>query len=373
VLTLKKINNRKILLSLAVLAIPHAFLSSNCNRICNCNDRGHTATLNTCTFTIDSIQTPHITNSKRLYKNYSGFRPGFIKKGDNYYFSYLSGSDLIFISIMDSSKIFRFHQFFVAGNGNTYLTHFSGDTIHVVDIQLKKYSQLKVSDDFRVIETNSVYLKNVIKSSKVYLYANIYGNQLAFKHPYLAIPYGVTNKKNLVDSTAILLFDVNTNKVKNIIKFPSCFKCKYFYTEYVQPQLYGENIYALFSFYNGFVSYNLTDESTKWKILPNSVGYNQFDKKKSQNLAYVRNYLSTTEQNVFGGAVSDNRYIIIKKRETDNIQNGPSYIIYSYKTDSITCINDLRKDLLPGMSFKFKNGIIIPNKNFSELFYYEFP
>ncbi len=352
------------------------FSSTNCKSVdCKCNDHEpwSSKTSDSCAWKVTSYDIRYVASILKYWKIDNKFKPGFIRKEQQCYYTYLSNNHLVFISIFDSSKIYIKDFHFLDTRKSYYLTHFIHDTIHIVDQNEKQYFQFFVNDDFRIEKILSVDLNSIVNIKNWYVRVNSVGNQLGYNHPYIYLPYGLLNGRNYLDKEALLCIDLNSKAIKKVIAYPECFANCDLHLESTMPEVRESFIYGVFSYYNGYIKQNIVSNDLILRALPGGVGVKEFDSRKKEDLSYSRAYQVKNERNVSFVFLQTGNYIIIKKLFKQNLNDEDHYNCYYYKkNDNLICIKRINEAISSAEICQYQTGFIVFDKSFSNLYYYEF-
>lgn len=363
----------KLILGFSIICI------SSCNRsICNCYNDG---TEKISSKSKDSIlwKTTEIDTKpiRSLVKNLQADEVFglylYARQNGDYYFTFLSSADsIVFINLakQESFDAVSYKENIKQGNSCNIL--FENDTLHFVDLGSKKYFRYALANDFLLTKIDSVDLTPSL--TDCYLMTRPNAQALAYSYPCIYIPYGHNKKASFIDSKAFLRVDVRTKKIEKIADFPDCFRCSYIYDAHssIRANRDGSIVY-LFNKFDKLFSLRPGEKKSTTYNLDHLCAFEAFDKKKEQNLAYVRKYLDNEEKNLSLFNVLNKYTVVVKRNAKKLLADKNTYSMYVF--DSVfnqVATKQIEHPVFSPCIYEYKNGILIFNDSLNKAYYYDF-
>ena len=255
-----------------------------------------------------------------------------------------------------------------------YNSLFSNDTFHYVDLWGKKYFEYKVERDSSFSLIDSIDLSKIQGFEHYYISTNLGTQSLAYKYPYILVPYGHNTKKNFIDTWAYLKINLQTKKVAKVIRYPECYQCSNIYDQNSTTVFNADgSIICLFDQFDE-LHYLSTEEKRDTVFqLYHTCSFVAFDKSKEQNLAYIRKYLENGEKNIKVLNVNDIYHVVIKRNFKKELTDKSTYSIFVFDSQfkQVYSENIFHPVFTPTI-FEYKKGFLIFNDSLNKAYYYDF-
>lgn len=295
----------------------------------------------------------------------------FEKKGKPYLLYVSSNGNLVCADMRDPgrvaySPVTRFRQ------DAHFLMDCFQDTVHLIDVKEKIYYRIALNEDMTLGHSSSIDLSDIAGMNDWYIHVNNTSRPLSYSYPYLYFPYGLLKAKNFQDRQAVLKINTVNKSFEKILDYPGCYSNCDFYSSNTSIAANGSEVYALFSFSNDIKKLNISSGNISQAQIPGSDGFTPFDRSKEKNLAYVRMYENTTEKNA-GILLLKKGQVAFKRIAKASLNDPERYQYFFFNSrDELQCTGVFTDDVFIPLARRFGNGIVVPDKKFSKLFYYEF-
>ena len=366
---------RKSILAIIIL-LPLASFFLKCSTKCLCvESQAQTISdsIQECNFNMRSIPIPHIPKVLKKMRANGAFNFSLFTRNEKIYLSYVSTqNELLFVNLSDSNEIYHSKFPFFGGSSKVYLLKFDADTLHMINKTDTLYFKILIDNDFAPSVLNEINLNNIVKIKNWFIHYNFRGNVFDYNYPYLFIPYGIRGPKNLIDSKACLMIDLEKKSFKKIIQFPECYSSCYIDDENVSLAYKYPHVIGVYSYHSEFVNYNIVNNSETKYSIPLSNGFQVYDKEEIRNLAYERKYASSVERNTNLFFLNDGKFVIFKRVQKNDYKEKDRYRFYCYSSDNKLLCSDLFPfSLFNRLTVSSKSGFITINDSLSNVYSYE--
>lgn len=302
------------------------------------------------------------------------FGVNFYQRKDSLFLVYVSMNGYInFIDPKDSTHKRRSFFPYEAGNNRVVLMRVIGDTIHLVDQKDQIYYQLSINQDYTTTRIKRLPLNSFVNIPGWFVHYNPVAKQFDYQYPYLALPYGKTNGKNLMDTSACLLINTETLEVRSLLPVPQCYQSCYVEDENTSLAFQDNDIVGMFSYYGSFLRQKLDGSIVRQTHLPFCDSFPVYDPDKVTNLAYKRNYELRNSRNVYVMVLEDRSVVVVKRRKKEQVNAPNTYRLYRYDANgklTNTGVTDER--ILPWSITPQKKGFLAVNDSLTKMISYAF-
>lgn len=215
-----------------------------------------------------------------------------------------------------------------------------------------------------------------INSDKIYI-KNAGGAYITFDSSIkIILNYGLLDKPKtsyLDWNNNLLVIDGSKSLIKKIGFYPSDYfdKKKYLTNSLFDIDDKG-NIYFTFELHDSI--YKITESGTikNRAMLSTSSEFKQFNWRKETDLAYVRQYIYSTEANISLTVFNDSLLFILKRLPEPTLLKTPQYKYVILDTSlKIKYTDTLRHGIYTNFIGTYKNGILLLSNTFDKAYLYE--
>jgi hypothetical protein len=322
---------------------------------------------------ISNIATPHVNHyilSRRPNGLY-GFQ--LFKESADTFLVYITSDRIMnFVGLTDSSRNYSIDvSRYIAGE---QYPRFSivNDSVYFFNPKARTILLTKISGDFALLNEQVFKLQLDREGSGFYFMSNVGYANFYVTFPNVLMPYGFSSKRNFIDSTAYVSYNLLTNQYNKIIKYPKCYeKCS---INGYQSMLLVNNeaIYCVFKKHDDIFKFNFKGNLIGSNQIAHNCKLEEFDKAKKQNLAYVRKYQLLGENNCQILMNNKGHLLLIKKLKSGALSDPSSYqgFIFNEKLQQLASVS-LQHTVYPFTTFNYGNGFLLFQEKLATALYYD--
>lgn len=344
---------------------------SNC--LCGGGPSTGEANINSCSPKKQVYDIAHIDKLLKEEKINPQFGMTIFEREGKPYFLYVSSNhNLVCASMTEPGHVVYSPVARFSAQNSHFLLDCFQDTVHLVDVKAKVYHRIALNKDLSLGHSSAIDLSAIVDLNDWYIHVNTNSRQLSYSYPELYLPYGLLKGKNFQDRQAVLKINTVSRSFERILDYPECYGNCDFYSNNTSVDANGSAVYALFSFSDDIQKLNTSSGSISQTQLPGSSGFTPFDRSKEKNLAYVRMYENTTEKNAGILLLKQGGHVAFKRMAKPSLNEPDRYQYYFFNSkDELQCSGVFAEDVFIPLARSFGNGIVLPDKKLSKLFYYE--
>lgn len=326
----------------------------------------------TATLTEQKIVTKHINSfiKKQSPNALGGFH--LVKKQDRAYFAFITNdAKLELLDLTDTSAHHSINIGHLLGGEKFASLYISNDTVCILRPAARTISISKVKDDFTLSKTTTYPLNLSHESAGFYFMSNPGFRNLTLLYPYVIFPYGNSRKKNNIEPTAYISYNLQTNDYRKIISYPECYQnCAVPGTQSMLA-VNHHSIVCIFRNHESVNSYDLKGALVKHSAITHACRFEEFDKSKETDLSYVRKYQLLSENNTQVLTDSRGHLLILKRLKGDSMDQAASYetFILNDQLEQTGTVK-IQHSIYPYASFEYGKGFLIFGERLENAYYY---
>jgi hypothetical protein len=322
---------------------------------------------------VEEIETPHlgkIINSSRPNAFY-GFH--LLKKADNYFLMYVSGKSSLTLShLRDTSIKYRLDLTSYFGSEQYPALSFLNDTICIFQPTSGMLSVLFISDSYGLTKLQTYHLNLPSKKrGDFYVMHNPGSTVLSLQYPFLLMAYGSRLQKNYIDSTAYLMYNLQSGKYRKMVNYPTCYKHCGVYNYQSHIATYSNKIYCVFEKHDDIYQFASDGNLMNTGEILHDCKLEEFDVSRKQDLAYVRKHQMTGESNVRMLADSNENLLIVKFLKSESLSSPRQYegYIFDKHLNYLTPVR-FHETIYPDAIMSYSDGFLAFSEDFNKAYYY---
>lgn len=255
-----------------------------------------------------------------------------------------------------------------AAGYNVLIQH---DSLHFVSLFEKKYFLFRFTAGFDALTVlDSVDLAGSLTNG--YLCTKPEGQAMAFSFPYVYMPWGLNNTHNYTGPRAFLRVSLLTKKAEQAGEYPACYRCSDVYDIHcsLRQKRDGSLVY-LFNAYDGLFS--LSDGNSRQEsFIRHACRFEDFDKSREQNLAYIRKRESNGERNVALLNIADRYMVAVKREYRESLKDSARYTLYIFDSAwQQKAAWHLSHPVFIPCIFEYGKGFVAFNDSMNKMYYYD--
>jgi hypothetical protein len=360
---------------LCLLILPWIFSAGcqHCDCYGNTGTQKNTALREPAPPAITEISTRHISRFIQQHKASIAHGLQLLEKEKEAYLACITEDKAIkLLSIKDSSIIYTIKLDGYAAIEQFSSFSLSGDTICILSPKATTLTMLGLTNDHSVKKLGSFKLNIGNIPGEAYVMFNPGAPAFALSYPHVFIRYGLRKGKNYIDTTAYLSYDLASNTYKKIIRYPSCFSDCAFYDYNSNIDVSNGSVYCLFKWHDAIYKYDASGTLAAEGLIAHECRFEPFDKSNEKNLAYVRKYLETSENNNKLLANGQGYVFVSKQLEKEDLKSPEvnEFFVFNAQLQQVRSFKS-PVPVYPYAFFKYSAGFMYFNDSLTKAFYYE--
>lgn len=327
------------------------FLLVACNN-CDCykhnRETAENKPISNLALNISEIHAPHVRRHVQAHhpNAYYGFH--LLKKDGIHFFTYVTDSSTLeLVHLADSTISYSINIKPLLSAERYAGLSITGDTVCIFQPKTRMMSIFSLTMNYAQGNVQTTKLNIPEKTAgSFYLMSNPGFKSIFLHYPYLLIPYGYTSRKNYIDSTAYLLYNLNSNASSKIVRYPSCYENCGVYDYQASIAVKNNALYCIFKKHDNIYRFSLNGDLIDGNQIIHDCRLEEFDNAKAKDLAYVRKHQLLGESNLQLLADDRANLLLIKQSKVDSLNAKRVYEAYV-----------INNQLKQSVSFRFSEPI----------------
>jgi hypothetical protein len=319
------------------------------------------------------IATPHI-NKYAINERPNGLY-GFqlFESSDKAFLVYItSGGQMKFVGLTDSSMNYTIDVTSFIRDEQYPRFLIVKDSLYFFKPKGKTITLAKITADFRLANAQVFQLKLDREGSDFYFMWNAGYANFNVTFPNVLMPYGKSFKRNYIDTTAYISYNLLTDHYNKIIKYPECYEHCNINGYQSAVLVKDQSIYCVFKKHDEVFQFDLEGNLIANSVMLHDCKLEEFDKGKKDNLAYVRKYQLLGEYNCQILINDKKDLMVIKKLKSEELSDQSGYEVFIFNANLEQCASvNLNRTLYPFTTFTYREGFLLFQEKLAAAFYYD--
>jgi len=319
------------------------------------------------------FSTPHIASFVKQHRpNYFyGFE--LLRKANEDYFAYITEDGSLAITSIQKhgqEKLISLKAYLRAKRYSP-LVQIINDTLAIVNRDEKKFSYFKITDSFDLELKGTTALGTPEQWKGLEFTGYAFNNSFSFQYPLLLVPYIKVGKTVELDTYSHMLFNISSGASTKLIRVPARFKQCSIRDNSCSSQIKNNEVLCLFTQNDSLYRYSTDNTVLSQGVIQHHCQFQEFDRSKNGNLAYIRKYTATNESNI-QLLIDDNKnFFVIKKNKTDSLKSPMTYSLFVFDSNfKQVYSNKIEQSLHYMAAFDAANGFLIFNDSLTKVYNY---